>query len=467
MNPTNFAGPHNSNYKTYGPFPPLLPQRAFSSVKVSAPNQKSGSWQRYTYRVSQSYWRPVNAVVDGVDIAGDVSNITNFSGSAEYEILSGSNITGSYPITLYGDYQPLGTAQTGSAISFTGSIMPAGELFRFYFYSGSSSAVTSSYITDFKITTTNPTDTLPFSYMYNTGSSTFNNWYTGAHASASAWDDNNIHSLNNNLPEIIRNDSTSDDLKTFLNMWGENFDLTRNYIDNYISFYKRGYDKLNSVPTNLMPIIANSLGWELIAPFTGSLTEYFGGTDNELHGNTTTTETVTHNTWRKVINNLVYLYKSKGTLNSVDALLNIYGYPNDVISINEYGGSSTEHNPSIILNDASKLLDGMGGQSGSVSFVKSTKKINSWMFNGNNSRVLNFDWWTNDATGLDTIEFMLKPTKTSNNQIIVESSGSGTEKLWDLRLVSSASSNNVSKVEFRLNNSQTGSSVIGSNAVSM
>ncbi|MAH43213.1 hypothetical protein CL614_05870 [archaeon] len=174
--------------------------------------------------------------------------------------------------------------------------MPAGELFRLFFRSGSSSAVTSSYITDFKVTTNDPTDTLPFSYMYKTGSSTFNDWYTGAHTSASAWDDNNIHSLNNNLPEIIRNDSTSDDLKTFLNMWGENFDLTRNYIDNYISFYKRGYDKLNSVPTNLMPIIANSLGWELIAPFTGSLTEYFGGTDNELHGNTTTTETVTHNT---------------------------------------------------------------------------------------------------------------------------------------------------------------------------
>jgi len=49
MNPTNFGGPHNSNHAInqsgveYGPFTELLPQDAFSMVKVSAPNQKSGS----------------------------------------------------------------------------------------------------------------------------------------------------------------------------------------------------------------------------------------------------------------------------------------------------------------------------------------------------------------------------------------------------------------------------------------
>jgi hypothetical protein len=138
--------------------------------------------------------------------------------------------------------------------------MPAGSLLRMWYDGISETSVTSSYITDFKITTTNPTDTLPFSYMYNTGSSTFNDWYTTLKSQASTFDDENIHNLNNNLPTYIQESSEYDELKTFLNMNGEHFDLIRNHIDNYTSVYNRGYNKLDSVPTNLMPMLAENLG---------------------------------------------------------------------------------------------------------------------------------------------------------------------------------------------------------------
>jgi hypothetical protein len=83
----------------------------------------------------------------------------------------------------------------------------------------------------------------------------------------------------------------------------ENF-IIRNHIDNYSSVYNRGYNEVDSVPTNLMPMLADNLGWELITPFTGSLSTMFGSSASP----TTTTDDIKHNTWRKSLNNLIYLY---------------------------------------------------------------------------------------------------------------------------------------------------------------
>ena len=58
-------------------------------------------------------------------------------------------------------------------------------------------------ITDVKVTLVNPTDVLPFDNLYHTSSANWNNWYNGTYDSASAFDDENIHSLENNLPLYI------------------------------------------------------------------------------------------------------------------------------------------------------------------------------------------------------------------------------------------------------------------------
>ena len=469
--------PQNRNYYAGWNDNPIIPANAFYQSASVWPLLSSGSWQRHICRVSQSYWRPHS----GVDYNTQNMVADDFTSSGEgtsYIILSSSEqifsaSTDNYPpIKLHGDYISLGTTITGSGDSFSGSITPSHTLFNVHMVSasgpGEGTEPTSSYISDFKVTFNDPTETHPFSTMYQTGSTVWDSWYNGMYDSASAWDDNNIHSLQNNLPKTLRIRDDSDELKKFLNMWGEQFDLIRNYIDNYSSFHKRGYKLKNSVPPNLIPIIADSLGWELIAPFTGSLTQFFGGSESEIHGDITTTETVTHNTWRKIINNLVYLYKSKGTLNSVDSMLNIYGYPSEVINLVEYGGSSDEHNPSIITNDAKNILKaGLRGQSGSVSFVESTDILHSYLFNKDRRRALKFDWWMNDAKNLDTVEFIIKPQKSSFTQDLLINSGSTSESLWDLRLKSVTNSSSYGQLEFRLSDEQHSTSSLTNQAVSM
>ncbi len=470
-----------------------LPSRAFASGSIQTPSVTSSAWHRFIFEASQSYWKPEKDL-DGSFPPGHGEIIENFNFTAtstDYvilsqseQIMSASNVPAgsSYPIILQGDFYPqiatmFSSSRTdgdgaGTSLPFTGSLLPAGELFRI---SGSfvgtgipteGGPETASYMTDIKITTKNPLNTLPFSYTYKTGSSEWNDWYTGLYSSASAYDDKNIHGFVNNLPDAIREDSDVADLKQFLNMTAEHFDLIRNYIDNYQTFYKRRYNKLESVPTNLLPILANNLGWDVMQLFTGSLHEYFGTSEEDIKVGGRSTEEITHNTWRKVLNNLIYIYKTKGTLTGVDALLNVYGYPNDVLKIQEIGGSAQEHNPTYITDDITKLLAGAGGLSGNASFIKFADELYSWVFNNNNLRTLNFDWWTKSATDLNTIEFILKPRISNNDQLLLESSGSGTEKFWDLRMLSGSDAISGS-LQLRLNNTHSGSSAIAANAVSM
>ena len=384
----------------------------------------------------------------------------DISTAANTFVLSGSNVTGSYTIISPTSYFTLpATFESGSENNpFTGSILPMGELFNIT-YDASLSDVSQSFITDVKITKNNPQNALPFSNVYSTGSTEWINWYDGMVSSASLYDEENIHSLQNNLPDNIREDSDSTDLKTFLHMIGEHFDLLRNYIDNYSNFYKRKYKTIDSVPTNLLSALGDNLGWEFINPFSSSLAEYF--VDNSFDNNV---QQIGDATWRKTLNNLIYIYKSKGTLNSVRALLNIYGYPPDLLQLNEYGGSTQESNPIILTNDGNPFEQGFKSDVGNVGFENETRELYTVNLTGTNK--LNFDWWTNDANG-DCIEFIFSSPKTTTNQVLVESSGSGSETMWDISLITSASSPTKGQLRFRLNNSLTGSLSIASNAVSM
>ena len=67
-------------------------------------------------------------------------------------------------------------------------------------------------------------------------------------------------------------------------MLGEQFDLLRSYIDNYHNIYKLGYKNPNSMPDNLLPIIGNSLGFDLKNPLSGNLENYLDSTRGDEIG---------------------------------------------------------------------------------------------------------------------------------------------------------------------------------------
>jgi len=444
-----------------------IPQDAGTSTQTGSwvSNSVSASitgsnWRQVVLVNQNNYWRPLN----DNQINGDIGTINNWSGADQIEVLSGSNVSASFYQDGYaygisdsdGNHgslmAPTSMSADGSILNTdvyrTGSVLPSGPMFTSYYYpdehdSGNDNQTSHSmFITDVKITKNNPLNALPFSSLYPTGSYQFDNWYTNVSSSAVTYDESNIHSFKNNLPQAYRDSINADDLRKFLNLWGEHFDSIKNYIDNYANFYKRGYKKTNSVPDNLLPILTENLGWELIQPFSSSLSNIFEdyaaeGGDNE--------KDIINNTWKKTLNNLMYIYKSKGTRNSLDGLLNTYGYPTQYLSLlNEYGStddsaevstfSTPSDNETNVTNPgiANSYSKGLINETGSITYVKSIETLTTLDFTnppigdpGESTKKLELDWMADPLTDeIDCIEFLFKPSESSTIQSLLASTGS-------------------------------------------
>jgi len=397
-----------------------LPKSVVYQNSLQVPAITGSEYRRFIYQTSQSYWIP-NQGIDFADLPSEIGG-EGFVSDNSITILNESVKTGSYKIKDSTGRYPT-TVVTQSGAPFKGSCMPAGELFRIYFQ-GDLGEVTSSFMTDVKVTLQNPTNVLPFDNVYKTTSTEWTSWYNDMLTKAENFDTDNIHSFENNLPLYIQESSDYNDMKGFLNLQGEQYDLIRNHIDSMGTLHKRGYKKTDSPPDNTLPMLLNNMGWEAINPFSGSLENTLGNYLTSV----TSIDDIKNNTWRKTLNNLIYIYKSKGTKNSVRALLNTYGYPPDVLQFQEFGGSTEESNPRVFLNTppSSSGVDlDLSRVSGSFSFNTDRKILHNYRFGSKDNRILNLDWWMNGAN-LNTIQFVYKHTNTTQTQTILQSSGSGT-----------------------------------------
>ena len=452
-----------------------LPLSAQYRNRLLEPTPVENAYRRHVYQASHSYWIP-NQGIDFMDLP-TINSDGQFVENNSITILSGSVKTGSYQVKDTTNKYPT-TVVSSSGVPFFGSCMPSGEIFRLYFQ-GNLGFITSSFLTDVKVTIEDPRDALPFDSSFKTTSNRWSNWYSDILTKAETFDTDNIHSLENNLPLYIQESSEYNDMKDFLYLQGEQYDIIRNHIDSMGTLHKRGYKKTNSPPENTLPMLLNNMGWEAINPFEGNLTETLG---SYLSG-VTSIDDIKNNTWRKTLNNLLYIYKSKGTKNSVRGLLNTYGYPPDVINFQEFGGaveSSNNGSNNPINNEIpptlhnSESLEGttidtdLDFSTGSFNFITKKEKFYRYRFANRSNRILNLDWWMDEAD-INTIEFVYKHNNSTNTQTILESSGSGDETLWDLRLVPSSNSGLSSSLEFRLSNEPgtASSATLTSNAVSM
>ena len=453
-----------------------LPFNAWSGSALLNPITTGSKYQRYIFKGQQNYFRPT--VIPMISSENFSENSTTF------EILSGSNvlsasISGSIGdgfataiLDISGKYVPYffpsqydTDGLVGQLLPVTASILPQGDLFPIF--SDSDDALKKVFITDIVLSKNNPTDIHPFSKIYRppsgsyAGSDNWNTWYNTLEASADEYDQNNINSLVNNLPEFMRTGKEHKTLRDFVNMLGEQFDLLRSYIDNYENFYTLGYKSPNSIPDNLLPIVGNSLGFDLLNPLSGSLEEYLQST----RGDEVSDKKAISSLWKKIINNLIYVYKTKGTRESINTLLNLYGYDTNTFNLTEFGGSVEEHNPAVVTNNAVNDLDsGLKNIKGNVSFVERTEPFNALNLSSG-SHNLALDWYSNDAEP-NGIEFIFRTTNTNNTQTLTRASGSNND-LWDLRIIPSGSSNSKGSLQFRLNNSYFASGNIASNAISM
>lgn len=175
--------------------------------------------------------------------------------------------------------------------------------------------------------------------------------------SASFYDATNKDLLTNIVPQFISDDANNEPYITFVNMIGQHF-------DNIWIYYKdvtNRFDATNNPTTGISPdIVADALinlGTTLYTNTNLSNNLYYSlfgiNEDGSLLPPTGSEKISTYVTsslttlpeanikkeiYKRIYHNIPYLYKTKGTRASIEAIVNIFGIPKSILSISEFGG---------------------------------------------------------------------------------------------------------------------------------
>jgi len=218
-----------------------------------------------------------------------------------------------------------------------------------YLYNQSSSYESSSYGEFYPTTWPKTTITKPY-VNYSVTSSQVEEWWDGIYSSASLYDQNNEQALYRLIPAHVLEDSANDEYTLLVNMMGHYFDTMMLYIKHITQTYDRNQSTYEGFSRDLIYHVAKNLGidfengnvldelwaYTLGTGVSGSLTSTYGSQYDA------TSDDKTKETWKRIINNLPHLLKTKGTERGVRALINCFGIPQTILRIREYGGPEPE-----------------------------------------------------------------------------------------------------------------------------
>jgi hypothetical protein len=186
----------------------------------------------------------------------------------------------------------------------------------------------------------NAVTNLPLYFLQSTTNPTVVGWLDAALNYAQQYDRLNPNYLNNNIPEFIRTDVDNDDFVVFMDMIGQHFDVFRTYINGLSRVRNQSENAEMGIPNELVWHLLKSLGWDGIRAFDSQfLWEYAFGLNKD--GSTKyemSLEDANNQLWRRLLNNLPYILKHKGTSRAFKAVMACYGVPNSMLTIMEFGG---------------------------------------------------------------------------------------------------------------------------------
>jgi hypothetical protein len=165
-------------------------------------------------------------------------------------------------------------------------------------------------------------------------------WYDSLVQTASLFDSTNPNYLVNNIPEFIKEDYQNEQFATFLDMIGHHFDTIWSYINGLNRNKKVGYTESTGMMNNMVYHMLESLGWEGRKAFDSQfLWEYAFGTNKDgTQKYSMPLKTANEEVWRRILANLPYLLKNKGTARAMKAIMACYGVPQSMLTIMEFGG---------------------------------------------------------------------------------------------------------------------------------
>jgi hypothetical protein len=195
--------------------------------------------------------------------------------------------------------------------------------------------------------------------LHHTTSSLSTNWYNSAIATGSLFDIENDNALVKTIPEFITNDSNNDQYLKFVNMVGHHYDIIYAYVNNIADIYNDEHHPKLGQHKDVYYELAQSLGWQLTnGNQATALSQYALGVDSGSGAFAQTgslfsksNEELTAEIWQRMYNNLPYILKTKGSERAIYAIMNVYGIPQSLLSIREYGGPKVGEDQPVLIED--------------------------------------------------------------------------------------------------------------------
>jgi len=273
------------------------------------------------------------------------------------------------------ELQSIVTGSASSSLSFLNNIkkyevrrdtvIKGFDSYEKYLYFESSSYESSSLGEYYSTSWPKSNSTTPY-VLYSTSSSEAVAWYDGVYDSASLYDNDNNNSLKRTIPEHIREDEISSKFITFVSMIGHQLDTLWLYTTHLEKLRDRDESLYEGMSKDLVYHVLSSYGWDGINDMQyDDLWNYSFGTNESgsaiLTGSLAVSQSMEwisavsesvssgdlqKEVWKRILNNLPYLNKTKGTKEGVRALINCYGIPSTELAIREYGGPEPLDNKS-------------------------------------------------------------------------------------------------------------------------
>ena len=247
--------------------------------------------------------------------------------------------------------------------------------FENYMYFKSSSYVTSSngefYSNASPKFSGNGTLTNPYTNESVT-SSAFITWFDNQIATASIWDRSNVNRLVNLLPEHITYDQENNEFVLFMDMMGHHYDNIWTHVKALSDVHDRSEDVTRGISQALVEPVAKSLGFDMkegrdlvrLPQYHLGLQE--SGSNTNIYNVRFTKKSqkdVTREIWNRILATMPYILKSKGTKQSLKALIAAYGIPTSILRIQEYGGPKISGAPDFEIKQRfTKAVDFHGSQ---------------------------------------------------------------------------------------------------------
>lgn len=162
-------------------------------------------------------------------------------------------------------------------------------------------------------------------------------WYNSQIEIAQRFDEFNENNLINTIPTHVKEHEENAPYITFVSMIGHFFDMLKPYVDQFPYIYDRSLDPNEGLSKDLINEIAEAVGFKL--PTVNSIYDLadniLGSTNEEPRRD------LTAQVYKRLLHNLPFFAKSKGSKTSLNTLVKTLGFNNSLISIKETGIASS------------------------------------------------------------------------------------------------------------------------------